>query len=200
MLRLLGRKTSGNVQKVLWLLEELQLAYEREDYGRQFGNTGDEEYLSLNPTGKVPTLIDGDNVIWESNTILRYLCSKTGSDLLPEDPVVRSSCETWMDWLLASLNTNYLEMFKETKKPEEERSPKLPEMSKALGAQLGILDGHLGANEWVGGAVMTVADIALGPICNRCLSFPVELPGLTNIDRWHKTISARPAYQKVVAA
>ena len=64
MLRLLGRKTSGNVQKVLWLLEELQLAYEREDYGRQFGNTGDEEYLRLNPTGKVPTLVDGDNVIF----------------------------------------------------------------------------------------------------------------------------------------
>jgi glutathione S-transferase len=200
MLRLLGRKTSGNVQKVLWLLEELQLDYEREDYGRQFGNTGDEEYLKLNPTGKVPTLVDGDNVIWESNTILRYLCSKTGSELLPVDPVVRSSCETWMDWLLASLNTNYLEMFKETKKPEEERSPKLSVMSNALGAQLGILDGHLGANEWAGGAVMTVADIALGPICNRCLSFPVELPSLANIDRWHKTISARPAYQKVVAA
>ena len=200
MLRLLGRKTSGNVQKVLWLLEELQLAYEREDYGRQFGNTGDEDYLSLNPTGKVPTLVDGDNVIWESNTILRYLCSKTGSELLPIDPAARSSCETWMDWLLASLNTNYLEMFKETKIPEEERSPKLPEMSKALGAQLGVLDGHLGANEWVGGAVMSVADIALGPICNRCLSFPIELPELTSIDRWHKTISARPAYQKVVAA
>jgi len=200
MLRLLGRKTSGNVQKVLWLLEELQLTYEREDYGRQFGNTGDEDYLSLNPTGKVPTLIDGDSVIWESNTILRYLCSKTGSELLPADPAARSSCETWMDWLLASLNTNYLEMFKETKKPEEERSSKLPEMSKALGAQLGIVDGHLGDNEWMGGAVMSVADIALGPICNRCLSFPVELPGLTNIDRWHKTISARPAYQKVVAA
>ncbi|HIN18536.1 MAG TPA: hypothetical protein EYM68_11630 [Gammaproteobacteria bacterium] len=63
-----------------------------------------------------------------------------------------------------------------------------------------MLDGHLGANEWVGGAVMTVADIALGPICNRCLKFPVELPSLSNIDRWHKTISARPAYQKVVAA
>jgi glutathione S-transferase len=200
MLRLLGRKTSGNVQKVLWLLEELQLAYEREDYGRQFGNTGDEDYLSLNPTGKVPTLIDGDNVIWESNTILRYLCSNTGSELLPVDPAARSSCETWMDWLLASLNTNYLEIFKETKKPVEERSPKLPEMSKALGAQLGVLDGHLGANEWVGGAVMSVADIALGPICNRCLSFPVELPELTSIDRWHKTISARPAYQKVVVA
>jgi glutathione S-transferase len=200
MLRLLGRKTSGNVQKVLWLLEELQLVYEREDYGRQFGNTGDEDYLSLNPTGKVPTLIDGDNVIWESNTILRYLCSKTGSELLPVDPAARSSCERWMDWLLASLNTNYLEMFKEAKKPEEERSPKLPEMSKALGDQLAILDGHLRANEWMGGAVMSVADIALGPICNRCLSFPVELPKLTSIHRWHKAICARPAYQKVVAA
>jgi len=78
MIRVLGRATSGNVQKVVWLLEELGLEYAREDYGRQFGNTQEPAYLSLNPNGKVPTLVDGDVVIWESNTILRYLASKIG--------------------------------------------------------------------------------------------------------------------------
>ncbi|SVC50917.1 uncharacterized protein METZ01_LOCUS303771, partial [marine metagenome] len=79
MLRLLGRETSGNVQKVLWLLEELGLDYSREDYGRQFENTADAAYLSLNPTGKVPTLVDGATVVWESNSILRYLCGRERS-------------------------------------------------------------------------------------------------------------------------
>ena len=78
MLRLLGRNTSGNVQKVIFLLEELGLPYTREDYGRQFNNTQDAAYLKLNPNGKVPTLVDGDVVIWESNTILRYLATKNG--------------------------------------------------------------------------------------------------------------------------
>ena len=116
MLRLLGRKTSGNVQKVLWLLEELGVEYVREDYGRQFGNTGDDDYLQMNPTGKVPTLVDGKHIIWESNTILRYLCLKQDSDLLPGDSASRAQCETWMDWLLASLNSHYVNVFKESKK------------------------------------------------------------------------------------
>ncbi|MDG1489946.1 MAG: glutathione S-transferase N-terminal domain-containing protein, partial [Actinomycetota bacterium] len=81
MIRLLGRKTSGNVQKVMWLLEELGLEHSREDYGRQFKNTSDQDYLQMNPTGKVPTVIDGDIVLRESNTILRYLAAKVESEL-----------------------------------------------------------------------------------------------------------------------
>ncbi len=92
MVKILGRSTSGNVQKVVWLLEELGQPYTREDYGRQFNNTQTEAYLSLNPTGKVPTLVDGDVVVWESNTILRYLCSKAagGAAHHPTDPAARS--------------------------------------------------------------------------------------------------------------
>ena len=63
MIRLLGRQTSGNVQKVIFMLEELGLKYVREDYGRQFNNTNTEAYRKLNPNMKVPTLIDGDAVI-----------------------------------------------------------------------------------------------------------------------------------------
>ncbi len=78
MLQLLGRNSSSNVQKVLWLLTELGLPFERHDYGGSFGRNKDAPYLRLNPNGVVPTIIDGETVIWESNTILRYLANKSG--------------------------------------------------------------------------------------------------------------------------
>src|SRR6202021_3272095 len=103
MLKILGRGTSGNVQKVVWLLEELGQPYSREDYGRQFNNTQTEAYLALNPNGKVPTLVDDDVVVWESNTILRYLCSKLpgGAALHPTEAAARSQIERCVSWGLA---------------------------------------------------------------------------------------------------
>lgn len=201
MLRLLGRKTSGNVQKVLWLMEELGLDYSREDYGRQFGNTADAAYLDINPTGKVPTLVDGDTVVRESNTILRYLCARGGSDLLPSDPAARAKAELWMDWQLASLNAPYLDVFRESKKPEDERGPNLQKLADALAAQLDLLDVHLsGGRAWLGDGAMSVAEIALGPIVHRCLNFPVRLPAFENLGRWHAGLAGREAFRKVVAA
>ena len=136
MLRVLGRKTSGNVQKVIWLLEEMGEPYKREDYGRQFNNTQDAAYLALNPNGKVPTIVDGDTVVWESNTILRYLANKRGSPLYPGDPAGRSQVERWMDWQLASLNGPYLAIFRDAKKPEAERGPSWAKDAEELGQQI----------------------------------------------------------------
>jgi glutathione S-transferase len=198
MLRLLGRATSGNVQKVLWLLEELGLEYDREDYGRQFGNTADAAYLGLNPTGKVPTLVDGETVVWESNTILRYLCSRQGNNFLPTDPAARARAEVWMDWQLASLNGPYLDVFRASKKPEEERGD-IQKLGDALAAQLALLDGHLEGRDWLGGSAMTLAEFALGPIIPRCLNFPVSLPDLSNLRRWQAGLGEREAFRKVVA-
>src|SRR5215831_5251867 len=96
MIRLLGRQTSGNVQKVIFCLEELRLPYVREDYGRQFGNTLTEAYRKLNPTAKVPTLIDGELVIWESHTILRYLAAVHGLALTGAAAAERTMVERWM--------------------------------------------------------------------------------------------------------
>src|SRR5260221_14326447 len=101
MIRLLGRKTSGNVQKVLFLLEELGERYQREDYGRQFNNTATPDYLKLNPNGKVPTIQADGLTIWESNTILRYLAGKPGR-FFPADPGKRPQLAPWMAWRPAS--------------------------------------------------------------------------------------------------
>ena len=199
MLKLLGRKTSGNVQKVVFLLEELGLPYEREDYGRQFGNTGGA-YLRLNPNGKVPTLIDGELVVWESNTILRYLSATAGGALLPADPAARSHVERWMDWQLSAVNPFYMAVFLETKKPAEERGAVLEQAGGNLGQQLAILDADMGARAWIAGQSLSLADICLGPIVHRCLGFPVELPALDNLRRWRERLAERPAFGRAVDA
>ena len=197
MLRVLGRATSGNVQKVIWLLEEIGLPYKREDYGRQFNNTGDPAYLKLNPNGKVPTLVDGDSVVWESNTILRYLCNKQGGHALyPSDPAARSQVERWMDWQLASLNNPYLGIFKEAKKPAAERAASWATDAKELKTQLDILEAGMGGQPWLAGQAISLADVCLGPIVHRCLDFPVDLPGLAGLRAWRDKLAARPAFKK----
>jgi len=91
MLKIWGRTTSSNVQKVLWCCAELGLEYERVDLGGPFGGNQDPEYLRPTPNGFLPTVKDGDLVIWESNTICRYLCStRNGEQLYPKDAAART--------------------------------------------------------------------------------------------------------------
>jgi glutathione S-transferase len=198
MLRILGRGTSGNVQKVVWLLEELNEPYKREDYGRQFNNTQTEEYLHLNPNGKVPTLVDGEVVIWESNTILRYLSTKlaAGAALYPADPAARSQVERWMDWQLASLNAPYLGVFREARKKDDERAASFAADAKELTAQLEILEKGTAGRAFIAGANFSLADICLGPIIDRALAFPVALPALAGVRAWRDRVVAREAYKK----
>lgn len=198
MLKILGRGTSGNVQKVVWLLEELGQTFSREDYGRQFNNTQTEAYLAMNPSGKVPTLVDGDVVVWESNTILRYLAAKLpgGAALYPADPAARSRIERWMDWQLASLNAPYLGVFREAKKKEEERGAGFATDVAELSAQLQLLEKGTAGRPWLAGADFSLADICLGPVVDRALAFPVTLPALPALRAWRDKVVARAAYKK----
>lgn len=194
MIRLLGRSTSGNVQKVMFMLEEIGVKYTREDYGRQFNNTQTPEYKKLNPNSKVPTLIDGDTVIWESNTILRYLAALHKPALTGSTPAEKTYVERWMDWLLASLNTPYVAVFKDSKNEPAKRAPDFAAQCADLIAQLKILDGHIAGKSYFALDRLTVADIALGPIVKRCLEFPIERPDFPELARWMKSIEARAAF------
>jgi glutathione S-transferase len=184
MIRVLGRATSGNVQKILFLLEELRVKYVREDYGRQFNNTDTDAYRAMNPNMKVPTLVDGDVVSWESNTILRYLAALHGPQMTGATPAEKTQVERWMDWMLAALNAPYLAVFKDAQSAQ----------SAELIAQLKILDGHLAGKTWFALDRLTLADIALAPVVKRCLEFRIERPELAEITRWMKVIEARPAF------
>src|SRR5262245_21283487 len=198
MLRLLGRQTSGNVQKVTFMLEELGLPYVREDYGRQFGNTQTDAYRKLNPNAKVPTALDGDLVIWESHTILRSLAATYGPQLTGANPADRTLVERWMEWLLGALNGPFLAVFREASKPPAERHPDFAAQADDLVAQLKIVDEHLAGRQWFALNRLTIADISLAPITKRCLAFPIEKPALENLSHWQSAIEARPAFAVAV--
>lgn len=198
MLKLLGRSTSGNVQKVVWALEEMGLDYEREDYGRQFGNTGGD-YLKLNPNAKVPTLVDGKTVVWESNTILRYLANSNGGRFYPSDPAKRAFLEQWMDWQLSTLNAPYVAVFKEAKKAPDERPAGFEADAKEVRNLLGMLNAAMQPEGFLPGEGLTVADFCFGPIVNRCLDFPIDTSGLDTLAAWRKAIAERPGFRKAVA-
>jgi glutathione S-transferase len=137
-------------------------------------------------------------VIWESNTILRYLSSKlpVGAALYPADPAARSQVERWMDWQLASLNAPYIGVFRESKKKEEERGASFAADAKELAAQLEILEKGTTGRPWLAGANFSIADICLGPVIDRALAFPVTLPAIPGVRAWRDRLVARDAYKK----
>lgn len=191
---ILGRQTSGNVQKVLFMLEEMGAAYERRDYGRQFENTTTAEYRAMNPTSKVPTLVDGETVIWESNTILRYLAARGKDALTGHTPAEKSQVERWMDFLLAAVNPGYLAAFKGAKLSPAERPADYADQIKDLNAQLSIFNGHLKGRNWLALDRFSIADIACAPILARCLAFDIGRPALPDLERWMAAVAARPAF------
>jgi glutathione S-transferase len=200
VIKLLGRKTSGNVQKVLFLLEELRLPYTREDYGRQFGNTQTDAYRALNPNAKVPTVLDGDLAIWESHSILRYLAALHAPALHGTTPAERSQVERWMDWNLGALNTPYVAVFKDVKNAPDARAADFADQVKTLIEQLKILDGQLAKREWLALDKLTLAEISLAPIVKRCLAFEIERPALAALEKWQAAIDPRPAFQVAIGA
>ena len=102
MLKIWGRSTSINVQKVMWAIGELNLPHERIDVGGAFGRTKEPFYLAMNPNALVPTLEEDDGfTLWESNSIVRYLAAKHGAGTLePANPQERARASQWMDWML----------------------------------------------------------------------------------------------------
>ena len=98
MLKVWGRNTSSNVQKVMWTVGEIGLKCERIDIGGPFGKNREGPYLGMNPNGLVPTLEEEDGfLLWESNSIVRYLAAKHRNGLEPADPRTRALAQKWMD-------------------------------------------------------------------------------------------------------
>lgn len=212
MMRLWGRKSSINVQKVLWCLAELGLEegkdFERIDAGLHFGINRTPEFLALNPNGLVPTLEDGDLVLWESNTILRYLVRQYDrSKRFPADIKNQYQSEKWMDWQLGTmwppLRVAFLGL---TRTPEADRNYELIKSSyQEADALLALLDQTLEKQAYCAGEQFSVGDIPLALCVSRWILLPQTFPEkigprsqLNNIDAWMKRIELETKY-KIVA-
>ncbi len=200
MLTIYGRKSSSNVQKVLWCCGEIGLAFERIDMGRQFGGNREAPYLALNPNGLVPTIVEGDGFsLWESNTIIRYLAKRHGAPgFYPDDSRRAAIGEQWMDWQLNSLNDAFTPMFHGlVREAPEHRNLEAIEKSRAnTQRHLAMLDQHLQDSRFVAGDAFTAADIPVGIYAYRWHTFEgIARASLPAFERWYGELQVRAPYR-----
>ncbi|RAI72337.1 glutathione S-transferase [Pseudomonas fluorescens] len=201
-LKILGKASSINVRKVLWTCEELGIAYEREDWGSGFASTHSPEFLRFNPNAKVPVIIDEAGVLWESNTICRYLAGKHHhhhSELLPTEPAARARVEQWMDWQATELNPSwsYAFMALVRKDPEFQDAHRLEVGVRSWNQMMGILEHQLATTKaYVAGPRFTLADIVIGLSVNRWLMTPIERPDYPAVDEYFKRLAQHRGFLK----
>ncbi len=212
MMTLWGRRSSINVQKVLWVLAELDLkenvAFKQIDAGLHFGINKTPEYLKLNPNGLVPTLEDGDLVLWESNTIMRYLAKKyDAKKVFPSDLSSQAASEKWMDWQISTLwpalRIPFLGL---TRIPEEERDyVAIKNAFQESNRLLAIFDSVLANHLFCSGKQFNLGDIVLALCVKRWIMLSDQYPDKTgeraelkNIARWYDNICIHSQFTKAV--
>ena len=204
MLKIWGRTTSSNVQKVMWAVGELGLAYERVDIGGPFGKNNEPAYLAMNPNGLVPTLEEDDGfLLWESNSIVRYLAAKHGPGKLePKDLRAQASAARWMDWQLSVAGPAITPVFWGLiRTPPEKRDAAAIEAAKTkTNAAMKILDAQLAKTAFVAGDTLSTGDIPVGIMAYRYHRLVPDRPQLDHFERWYASIEKRPAFQEHVAA
>ena len=196
MLKILGRPTSINVRKVLWVLDEAGIAYDHEpQWATPGASTKTPEYLALNPNALVPVIIEDDFVLWESNTICRYLAARAGrEDLLPSGLRERAEVEKWMDWASTDINNAYRDAFMALIRKDSayDDAGRVAASAKRWNAAMGILDSLLEKREHVAGETFTLADIVMALSTHRWRSTPIEHAALPAVDRWIARLAQRP--------
>jgi glutathione S-transferase len=200
MLKILGRPNSINVRKVLWTCVELQLPYELEPWGAGVRDTQTPEFLALNPNAMVPVIVDEGFVLWESNTICRYLATRHQAvGLLPAEAQARAQVEQWMDWQATELNTawRYPFMSLVRKSPAYQDTALLAEGIAAWGWQMKILETQLQQTQaYVAGEHFTLADVVIGLSVQRWFMTPIERPALPAVAAYYDRLNAREGFRQ----
>lgn len=199
MIKIWGRTDSSNVQKVLWCCGELGIDFERVDWGGKFGGNDDPAYRAMNPNGLVPTLQDGDFILWESNSILRYLNVKFGGGrLLPANPAAMADANRWMDWQLSTFNAAIVPLFTGLiRTPAEKRDPKVIQTALEKTAKAWrTVENQLAQHDYLAGEAFSLGDIPLGVWAYRWFNLPIERPAFPKVSGWYERLKQRPPYQK----
>jgi len=202
MLKIWGRVNSINVQKAMWAVAELGLPHERTDAGGTFGGLDTPEYKAKNPNSRIPTIDDNGVIVWESNTIVRYLAARYGAGKLwPIDPAHRSEADRWMDWQQTTLAPDMFPVFWGLiRTPAEKRdTAAINAAGERLAASWSLLEKQLGDRAFVAGNELTMGDIPVGCAYWRYSKLDVAKPALPKCDVWHQRLLERPGFRQHVA-
>jgi glutathione S-transferase len=198
MLTIWGRLNSHNVKKVAWFVEELGLPYVRHDVGGSFGM--DEAYLAKNPNALIPTIEDHGFVLWESNTILRYLAARYAPERFwPEDPAARALADRWMDWQFGYADAQrdlFINLVRRA--PQDRDDAAISRSIKACAQQMAILDAHLAHSPWLSGNLFGVGDVPMGVYAYTWFALPIDRPELPHLAGWYARLQARDGYASQV--
>ena len=199
-LRIWGRVSSVNVQKVVWCADEMGLAYERIDCGGKFGINDTPQYLAMNPNGLVPVIEDGDFILYESNAIVRYLAAGHPT-LFPAEPRRRADIDRWMEWQSTGFTpAQTVAFWNLVRTPEPQRDLAAVEASRAKSEKhAAVLDKHLAGRRYITGDVFTAADIVVGCAAHRWLHLPLQREPRPHLERWYAELKARPASRQVTS-
>jgi glutathione S-transferase len=197
MLKVYGRANSINVRKVLWMLGELGLPFEREDWGRGYRPTSDPVFRAINPVGVVPVVDDGDFRLRESTTIVRYLAEKHGrADLYPKDLKQRAIVESWMDTASTELAESMRPVFHGLVVKNPAFVGLVEGAAKQWAAQMQVLEDHLASSgPYVTGKAFTIGDIPVGLVVNRWFSIDFPKPELKTVAAYYDRLAERPPYR-----
>jgi glutathione S-transferase len=196
-----GRTNSANVQKVVWLLEELELPYEHVPLGGSYGGLDDPVYAAMNPNRKIPTLRDGTVMVWESHAIVRYLAATYASGLIwPVEPAERAVVDQWTDWTATAFQPAWLGLFWAlVRTPEAQHdTAKIERLARESERLFAIMDGRLAEVPYLGGSQLTYADIVAGVAMYRWTTMPMERGEHRHVAAWHGRLAERRAFQKAV--
>ncbi len=198
MLKVYGRANSINVRKVLWMLGELGLPYDREDWGRDFRSTSEPAFRAINPVGVVPVIDDGDFRLRESNSIVRYLADKHGrADLYPTDLRLRATIEAWMDWASTEFAQGMRSVFHDLVVGNPAFAGQAESGAKDWAAQMQVLEDHLAeAGPYVMGADFTIGDIPAGLVVNRWYTVDFPKPPFPAVAAYYDRLAQRPPFRE----
>ena len=202
MLKIWGRKNAYNVQKVLWLLDELQIAYQHVDVGSIPGDIETPEFTTINPNQRIPVIFHNGTYIWESNTILRYLAANYDNNLLRnETPLERTHIDRWLDWELGTLQPDFLALFwNYFRTPEKKRDNAIVEENlRRCEKRFSLLNNHLSNQPYLAGDSFTIADVAVGTCLYRYKTMGTKTASYDFVNSWYQKLLARPAYQRNIA-
>ena len=204
MIKIWGRNTSSNVQKVMWAVAEIGLPHERIDIGGSFGKSREAAYLAMNPNGLVPTLEEEDGfVLWESNSIVRYLAAKHHAAVLePADLRTRANASKWMDWQLSVAAPAIFGVFWGMIRtpPEKRNYAEIEDSKKKTTAAMAMVDGQLAKTAYLASDTFSYGDIPVAIMAYRYRQLVPDRPPFPHFERWYAAISSRPAFKAQVGA
>jgi glutathione S-transferase len=199
MLTVWGRRSSFNLQKVMWLVGELALAHRHIEAGGRFGGLDTPEFRAMNPHGRVPVIDDHGVIVWESHTILRYLAARYGRGWFwSDDAGARSEVERWMDWSQTTLQPDFLMgvFWGFYRTPELQRNwPAIRDKVARCAQHFRLLDRMLADRPFLAGNAMSLADIPAGTSLYRYFELDIERPSVSNVEAWYRRLQDRPAYR-----